>query len=72
MAAFKTKSKVDPKVIQPFIQTAVDAFGYDRLCFEANCTCTCTFQLGLGVSVWLVPSVPLTYMCTIICVFLNF
>lgn len=28
---------MDPKLIQPFIQTAVEAFGYDRLCFEANC-----------------------------------
>jgi len=36
MASFLLKSAVNPAMILPFIQTAVSAFGYDRLCFEAN------------------------------------
>eukprot|EP00729_Bicosta_minor_P003918 gene3918-32935_t len=59
MAAFKTKSAVDPKLIQPFIQTAVEAFGYDRLCFEANWF-FCNFVDSMdGFSTWVDVLVPM-------------
>jgi len=36
MAGFGSIEKVNKTVIKPFLQAAVAAFGYDRLCFEAN------------------------------------
>ena len=40
MAGFGSVSKVDASKIEPFVRAAVGAFGYSRLCFEANwCAC---------------------------------
>jgi predicted TIM-barrel fold metal-dependent hydrolase len=36
MSSFHTKQAVNPATILPFVRTAVQAFGYNRLCFEAN------------------------------------
>lgn len=39
MAAFPTQADVKPELIKPMLQVAVDAFGYDRLCFEVCSNC---------------------------------
>lgn len=36
MSAFGEQANVKPELIKPMLQVAVDAFGYDRLCFEVR------------------------------------
>lgn len=36
MAAWASRDAVNATMIKPFVATAIEAFQYDRLCFEAN------------------------------------